>query len=212
MKFILQSLVLVSSFCLVFMWERTNLSNYSIQALSILIIAYILLTAIRHRKNPQANFGGMTDIFILNTAIFLLIFLTNDIISPLFFLLYFLGFGITFIFEPVTVFVYTLGAIAIFLPVVLKNGAMDSYLKLGSLLLITPLAFFFGQTYKDRDKELTQMEALEERSKNAADTIAQEVKEIIVTEKKNLQGKNLEKLNEILEETEDLREETKESL
>lgn len=207
MKTLLHILVLILSFGLIFTWEQTGLSDYTVQGLGVLIICYILITAIRRKRNPQANWGGSADIFILNTAIFLLIDITNTISSPLFFLLYFLGFGITFIFEPVTVFVFAIGTIVIFLPEVLKNGSLESYIKLGSLLLISPLAFFFGQEYKARDEEQAEIEALEERSKDAADTIAENVEEVLENEKATLKPKDVEKMNEILEEAEDLREE-----
>lgn len=210
MKFVFQSLTLLASFVLIFAWEQTGLSDFTVQALAGLIVVYILITFIRRKRHPHEAFGGPLDIFILNTAIFLLIYLTNDIISPLFFLLYFLGFGITFIFEPATVFVFAVCTVVIFLPEAMKNTSLESFIKLGSLLLISPLAFFFGQEYKDQDKEVAKREALQERSKEAADTIAHDVKEVIVSEDKNLKPKDVEKLNDILEETEDLREETKE--
>lgn len=210
MKLIWQSLTMILSFTVIFLWKQTSLSGYSIQALAALIIIYILIHIIRKKHQKNEQFGGTLDIFILNTAIFLLIYLTNDIISPLFFLLYFLGFGITFIFEPAVIFVFTLGTIVVFLPETLKNGSLESFIKLGSLVLISPLAFFFGQEYKEQDKEQEKQEALQERSKEAADTIAEDVQEVINDESDKLRQKDIEKLNDILEQTEDLREETRE--
>ena len=163
----------------------------------------------RKRHHQNANFSGASDIFILNTCILLLTGLTGNIYSPLFFLLYFLGFGITFIFDPATVFIFALGTIAVFLPEALKNGAIESYIRLGSILLISPLAFFFGQEYKDRDRQQSEIEAMEERASDAANTIASDVEEVIRTEKDILKPEEVEKLNEILEETEELREEIK---
>jgi hypothetical protein len=210
MKLILQSLTLFTSFIVIFILEQTGLSSFIVQVLAGLIIAYILITFSRRKKHPHETFGGSLDIFILNTAIFLLIYLTNAIISPLFFLLYFLGFGITFIFEPATVFIFAICTIFIFLPQTLKNGSLESFIKLGSLLLISPLAFFFGQEYKDQDKEIAKRESLQERTQEAANNISQNVHEVINEEKKNLKQKDMEKLNNILEETDDLREEIKE--
>jgi predicted transcriptional regulator len=51
---------------------------------------------------------------------------------------------------------------------------------------------------------------LEERSEDAGKTIARDVEEVLQHEKENLKAEDVEKLNEILEETEDLRSETKE--
>lgn len=211
MKFLLHSLVLLCSFGVIFIWEQTFLNEYVIQGLAGLIVVYIILSFIRRRQKKDAFAGGIPDIFILNTVIFLLIYATGQMTSWFFFLLYFLGFGITFIFEPETVFVYALLTIAMFVPEVLKNGgSLGTYIQLGSFLFIAPLPYFFGKEYRDREKEEQEIEELTERSEEAADTISQDVEEVIKNEKKNLKEEDVEKLNEILEETEDLRSESKE--
>lgn len=210
MKIISHAITLLVSFVLVYIWEQTFLADYTIQVLGLFVVIYILLTVIRRKKHPNANFGGTADIFILNTTIFLLISLTGAIYSPLFFLLYFLGFGITFIFEPATVFLFTIGAALLFLPQAMKNNSIESYIRLGSLVLISPLAFFFGQEYKDRDKEEEEIEEIAERSSDAGESIAKDVGAVLQEEKEKLKPKTVEKLNDILEQTEDLRSETKE--
>lgn len=209
MKLLIHGLVLFLSFGLVFVWEQTGLDIYTIQAVAFLVAIYLVISFIRRKKIKEGNFGGISDIFILNSAIFLLIYSTGNIYSPLYFLLYFLGFGITFIFEPATVFLFTIGAVLIFLPEALKNGSIESYVKLGSLLLISPLAFFFGQEYRDRDKQEEALEEITEREKDAADTISRDVEEVLKKEKGNLKSDEVEKLDEILEEADDLREESK---
>ncbi len=212
MKLLLHSGILILSFLIIYLWDLSPASDFTVQALAALVVTYILITFIRRKKNPKTtNFGGNIDIFILNTAIFLLVSATGDIYSPLFFLLYFLGFGITFIFEPATVFVYVIGAILVLLPEAMKNGSMESFLRIGSIVLISPLAFFFGQNYKDRDEEEEDIEAMTERTKDSADTIAQDVETVLKNEKAELKPEDIAKLNEILEETEELREEAKET-
>jgi hypothetical protein len=119
-----------------------------------------------------------------------------------------LGFGIAFVFEPSVTFVFVLGAILIFMPEVLKVDFVNGFLKVGSLLLISPLAYFFGKEYRKTDKQETQIEALEERTEDAADTISEDIAEVLKDEKANLKGEDIDKLNEILEETEDLRAES----
>lgn len=209
MKLLTHGLILLLSFGIVFIWEQTGLDLYTIQAVAVLVVVYLLLSFIRRKKFKDGNFGGVADIFILNTAIFLLIYTTGNIYSPLYFLLYFLGFGITFIFEPPMVFLFTIGAVLIFLPEALKNGSVESYIKLGSLLLISPLAFFFGQEYRERDKQEEALTQLTEREKDAADTIAKDVEGVLKEEKGALKTDAVEKLDEILEESEDLRQESK---
>jgi len=85
----------------------------------------------------------------------------------------------------------------------------QSLLKLGSLALISPLAYFFGREYKARDIASEKVNALKERTKEAADNISEDIDEVLGDEKANLRQKDVEKLNEVLEETEDLREESR---
>jgi hypothetical protein len=209
MKFLLQALVLVLSFVFVFVWKETPLANYTVALSGALILVYILLSARKKGKGFLDMGGeGPWGIFFLNTVILLLVFSTGGIDSILFFLLYFLGFGIAFVFEPAVTFVFVLGVILVFIPDAIKGDLLVTSLKLGSLLLISPLAFFFGNEYRRNDKQDEQIEALEERTKEAADTISEDIEEVIKDEQKSLKSEDMEKLNEILEETEDLRAES----
>jgi hypothetical protein len=148
-------------------------------------------------------------IFLLNSLIFLLIFTTGALNSPLFFILYFLAFGIAFVFEPIVVFVFIIGTLLIFVPDFLQQDFTANFLKLGSVALISPLAYFFGREYQKSDAQDEQMNAIKERSREAADTISEDVEDILKTEKETLKPQDMEKLNEILEEADDLRLETK---
>ncbi len=210
MKFFLQILVLILSFSLVFGWENSPFSGFTIQILAVLVVIYLLIAA-RKRGQGFLTMGGEGPwgIFILNTIILLLVFATGSINSTLFFLLYFLGFGIAFVFEPVAIFVFIVGAVLIFLPDALKGDTFGNFIKVGSLVLISPLAYFFGREYRKSDNQEGDIEALEERTKEAADTISEDIEEVVKNEKQNLKEEDMEKLNEILEETEDLREESK---
>lgn len=211
MKMVWHWILIILAFAIVFVWTETSLSDYTLQALAVLVIVYILISVIRKKRNPQSSqFGSSSDIFILIISILLLVNYTGNLYSPLFFLLYFLGFGITFIFEPIAVFVFALGAITVFLPQAFKNGSIESFLRIGSIILIAPLAFFFGQQYKDRDKEEEQMEQMRERSKEAGETIEKDVEEVLENEK-NLKPEDKDKLDEVVNEAEDLREEAEET-
>ncbi len=210
MKLLLQTVVLTLSFATVFVWHNLSLANYTVPLLGGLIAIYLLLSLRKGGKGLLSMGGeGPWGIFILNTVIFLVIFSTGLLNSPLLFLLYFLAFGIAFAFEPVSVFVFVVGAVLIFYPEAIKTDIMFNSLKLGSLLLISPLAFFFGKEYRKSDKKEVKMEALEERTKEAADTIAEDIEKVIEDEKQNLKNEDIDKLNEVLEETEDLRAESK---
>ena len=211
MQLIIQAFVLILSFVLVYVWEQTSLADYTIQTLALLVLVYLLIS-LRKRGKGFLTMGGdgPWGIFILNSIILLLIFGTGSISSPVFFLLYFLGFGIAFVFDPPAILVFILGTLLIFLPDTLKGDVTGNILRMGSLLLISPLAYFFGREYRKSDRQENDIEALQERTKEAANTISQDLEEVIKEEKDNLKEKDIEKLNEILEETEDLRLESKE--
>ncbi|MBI3092903.1 MAG: hypothetical protein HYZ02_01555 [Candidatus Levybacteria bacterium] len=202
MLFLRQSLLLLLSFVFVFVWQKTPLSDYTIQALGFLIFLFLLLSA-RRKEFNLANVISKRDflsIFTLNTLILLFIFSTGGLSSPLFFLLYFLGFGIAFVFEPATVFIFILGAILVFLAEALTGDIMGNFLRLGSLALISPLAFFFGREYRKGEKQAEQIE-------KTSQAIKKDVAGVLENEKQAIKSEDVEKLNDILEETEKLKKE-----
>lgn len=205
MKFIWQSFILILSFLLVFIWQQTELSQYTIQTLGFLIFLYLIIY-IRGKKLSFAN--DRLSVFILQSAILLIIFATGGLSSMFFFLLYFLCFGIGLVFEPAAVFVFTLSAIAIFLPDISKDDTTANVIKIASLVLISPLGFFFGREYQKVEENDERIETMENTSKQAADAIARDVEDVLDREKNVLKEEDVEKLNDILEETEVLREET----
>lgn len=208
MEFVLQALILILSFTIAFVWHQTPLSAFTVPLVGAMITLYILLSARKKGKGFLTMGGeGPWGIFFLNTVILLLIFSTGSIDSVLFFLLYFLMFGIAFVFEPTLIFVFVLGVIMIFAPDAIKGDLLTNGLKLGSLLLISPLAYFFGRQFRQTDKQDETIEAMEERAKEAADAISEDIEEVIKDEKANLKSEDVDKLNEVLEETEDLRQE-----
>ncbi len=209
MKLVYHSLLLIGAFFIIFVWSQTILTAYTVQFLAFLIILYFLTSFIRRRFNKNApQFGADSDIIILTICIFLTITVTGNIYSPIFFLLYFLGFGITFIFQPATVIVFVIGTVAVFLPEALKNGSLESFLRLASIGLIAPLAFFFGEGYREKEVEDEALEEMQERDEDSANTIAKDVSDLL-KDTKDLKSDEVDKLNEILEETESLREEGK---
>lgn len=211
MKLIFQNLVLIISFVLIFVWQKANLYDYTVPFLGALIALYLIVSVTRKNSKGFLSSGkeGSFGIFVLNTLIFLLIFSTDSINSPLFFLIYFLAFSIAFVFEPMVIVVFILGAVLIFLPDALRSNVTFNLIKLGSILLISPLAYFFSLEYRKNQAQQEEVEALKERTKDAADTISKDLEDVIKDEKENLKQKDMDKLNDVLEQTEDLREESK---
>ena len=150
----------------------------------------------RKKKKPEGAWSEIGGVFIINTLILILIFSTGGIHSTLFFLLYFLVFGISFIFEPAIVFLFAIGIVLIFLQQALKDDVMGNFIRLVSIFIISPIAFFFGKGYAKHNEQENRIEKIEEN-----------LEEVIEDEKQNLKEKSVSKLNEALRETETLREE-----
>lgn len=78
-------------------------------------------------------------------------------------------------------------------------------IMLGSLVLISPLAFFFGREYRQEEIEEQKVVNLEKKAEEISKEITQNVDEIVKEDKKSLRFDTLKKLKQIEEETEDLR-------
>lgn len=202
MQFLAQALTFIFSFLFIFGWQNSFLANYTIQIFGFFIFLFLLVFSRKKEFNlaDTVSKRNLLMVFTLNTVIFLLIFSTGGLSSSLFFLLYFLGFGIAFVFEPVTVFIFALGATLIFLAEALTGDVLANFLQLGSLFLISPLAFFFGREFRKEEK-------IERETQETADKITKDVGQVLESEKQTLKTEDVEKLNDILEETEKLRKE-----
>lgn len=85
----------------------------------------------------------------------------------------------------------------------------ENVLKLISLVIVSPIAYFFGAQYSKNEEQADEILKMQDRAEEAADKISEDVDEVLRNEE-NLPSKDVEKLNEILEEANDLREERNE--
>lgn len=214
MRIFVQSLLLIVSFSLAYLWEQTPLGDYTWYAVAVLIAFFLILSFRKKQFNPTdaISADNPLGIFALTTIILFMIFSTNGLGSPLFFLLYFLSFGIALVFEPITILVFILGIILVFMPDMLQNDLMGNVIRIGSVLLISPLAFFFGKEFRRDEAQQEELEAMSERSAAAGETISNEIGQVLENEKTTLKAEDVEKLNEILEQADDLRQESKNSI
>src|SRR5579859_320049 len=204
MRYLTNFLILICSFLSILL-EEHYLSDYRTQIIGLLILSYFAITFLRrkYQKNTALSvegFSSQSDIFIISTIILLLIIQTGSLYSPVFFLVYFLCFGITFVFEPISVFVFALGVLIIFFPQALTNHALENFIKIGSIFLIAPLAFFFGKEYKER----VRLSQKVEKTKEEAANISNEIEKVIENEK-NLKQDTKEKLSDALSRTKKLK-------
>jgi hypothetical protein len=118
--------------------NQPGLSYYTLQLVSLIVLIWLAIRFLGKElpRLPQSL------IFLL--IVCLLVFSTGDIASPLFFLIYFLLFGFSFLLSPSASLFLSLVLALVFFP--FSNSAKD-WLTLSSLLLIAPLSYFFGQEY-----------------------------------------------------------------
>ncbi|MBI4097832.1 MAG: hypothetical protein HY426_02225, partial [Candidatus Levybacteria bacterium] len=150
MKFYKDSLILVASFLIVFIWQNSQFSAYSVPFIGFLVFMFLLIS-IKNKRN--LNLGGPQNFFILNTILLLFIFSTGGISSNLFFLVYFLLFAGAFIMDPRSVFIFPLAMAIIFWPQIFENDTGANIIKIVSLGILSPLAYFFGIQFNKNDKK-----------------------------------------------------------
>lgn len=202
MKLLKQSLVIVLSIASVYAIVHTQLSSYIAQILGLLIIASVIYIVGKKRAKREEELfvGSYIEFFTINVGILLIIFLSEGFHSNLFFLVYFLLFGMTFMFEPPTVFVFMLGLIILFIEQALGGDVFSNLIRLGSLILLTPIAYFFGREFKRREK-------LEEEIEDKADQIIDKAEKILEKESEKMDEEDVEAIDEIASNAKDLKDE-----
>jgi len=157
------------------------------------------------KKEEDLFIGSHFEMFIITIIILLTIFLTSGIASPIFFLLYFLVFGISFMFEPAVIFVMLACVLLLFGQEALTGDIYSNMLKMGSLILLSPLAFFFGNEYKRREK----IEKIEEQIAAEAKKIEKQADSLIKDESETLDEAGIKTVEKIRKTAHNIKEEIK---
>ena len=126
-----------------FLFSLTPYTHFTPQLLALLTIVFILF------KNLRSNIY-----YLISIVVNLLVFTTNGLNSPLFFLIYFLLFTIAFQNPPSLTLTYSLVLI------VLLSQSLNSpisLIPLISLAFISPLTWFIGHQYLDNLKLNTSL-------------------------------------------------------
>ncbi len=199
MKLFYQSLVIILSSATVATIVYTPVAPYIpvfLAFIGMVILSYALFK--KRRKKGQEIFSGSNkEIYIILVGSLLIVFFTGGIKSVVFFLVYFLLFGITFTFQPSMILLFLACLVVIFLPEALQDDVFGNMIKLSSLLLLAPIAFFFGREYRKREK-------LQGKIQEKTETIIHDAENIISTKDKN---EKLKKVEEIITEAKELQKE-----
>jgi len=183
---------LLSAILLTFVWTANPiLSGFTLQLVAILIILYFL-NRFWQKERFQATLA--IDGLIFTIVSLLLVAETGGLDSPLFFILYILLFGLALLYEPLITLLFSLTLAFFFYPQI-ENLA--NLIQIIGLLLIMPMALFFGRQYLKLLEEEQKIKILETK-KQALE------KEVSLQERNTLLWLNLnfkDNLSKILDTT-----------
>jgi len=138
-KLVSQNSVLILALSLAYFFN-------SLQLTALVVLLYLLSQFLLKQSTVMAKNKTYFDFFCLTLIVFCLIFATGGLSSPVFFLSYFLLFGIVLLFEPSAAL--ALATIAsVFLLLHPRGELLPELLQIASLFLISPLALIFGSQY-----------------------------------------------------------------
>ncbi len=149
-RFIFHTILLFAAVFGVLIWLLSPLEPYTLQLTGLLTLLYIGTHSLRRHYPKLFHRSSVTlDLTILTSMILLLVTETGALTSPLFFLLYFLLFATSMLYEIEATLVLTGALILYFLFLPGTNLSDLMHLsQLGALIMITPLALFTGHQYE----------------------------------------------------------------
>jgi hypothetical protein len=143
---IVSPILAVVAVVVAFLISISPLSAYGLQIAALLIIVYVAVSFLIRKKILSSNIRVTLDILIFSMSISLLVFTTGGFSSPVFFLSYFLLFGVALFSSPITATAIT-ATFALLFIVAPKADVWIDLLQIGSLLAIAPLSVIFGRQY-----------------------------------------------------------------
>ena len=131
---------------LAFVISVSPLSSYGLQITALMIVIYIGTSFLIRKGALPGSIKVTMDVIIFSLSVSLLLFTTGGFNSPVFFLSYFLLFGVSLFSSPITATAITI-TFALLFVVSPKQDFWIDLLQIGSLLAIAPLSVLFGKQY-----------------------------------------------------------------
>jgi hypothetical protein len=145
MQFI-SPILAVITVTLAFVISVSPLSGYGLQIVALMIVIYIGTSFLIRKRILSTDLKVTLDVIVFSLSVSLLLFTTGGFNSPVFFLSYFLLFGVSLFASPVTATAITVTFALLFI-VTPKQDFWIDLLQMGSLLAIAPLSIIFGKQY-----------------------------------------------------------------
>lgn len=170
-KTLVHSGLVAGALGLSYLIAKTPLSEFSLQISGILVAVYMAVSLLVRKRFLNPSSRVPFDIFVFSFAVSLLLFSTGGFTSPVFFLTYFLLFGIALISAPITSVVAAL-VFAILFILTPKTDFWTEVLQIVSLLAIAPVSLAFGKQYLQILKNEQKIKLL----KNVGQDFIEEIK------------------------------------
>src|SRR3989338_1339351 len=156
--FSLHTFFLFLSLSLTYLWTKNpSISPFNLQATGLLILFYFVTKFVTGKAKGAQN---TLDAIIFTTITFLIVTTTGGVHSPVFFLLYFLLFALSLLFEPIQSIILSLLLIALFGYDLSNNFDNLALINLITLFLTTPIAMIFGKKYLQTLEDLGRIKQL----------------------------------------------------
>ncbi len=155
---IVQSIILIVTVSLAFLFPKTDLGNYAVQIAATLFI----LLFISRRFLLENSVSKLLESVVFTFVILLIVNTTGQTASPFFFLVYFLLFSLVLLLEPIISITMTFTLIIFFLLSLPPGQSFEKFLPVLSLAFLTPFALFLGQGYLQNKILTTKNENLQE--------------------------------------------------
>lgn len=177
-KIIIYNIVLLISVTGAFLLGQTSLfTSNSLQIFAFAVILYILNQFFSTKIDFLKSNKMLLDFSILSVAIILFIAMTGYLSSPLFFLMYFLVFGVSLLLHPSAALTIAFTSSVLFLATP-KKDLVAELMQLSSLFLITPLALLFGSQYIKLQQAKDKTSLLEKDEKQLAKEVVSQEKQV----------------------------------
>ncbi len=203
-----QLLSLIIPYLALVVITTTPISEFHVPILGLVTFFYLLFSFISRKKTHSDNqTQNLTTSAIILFLVLSVISLTGGTASLFFFLLYFMAFLIAFTAPPEAVFVFAATTVLFYL--FLEGRTVESFslsLHLMSVVLLSPLAYFFGKEFQEQAKQKVEHDRNEQKKESATTNISNDVIEVLKDNRATLSDESVEKLNDILEEAEEIRE------
>lgn len=203
MKLVNASLVFIAIFIFLGIWKYATLDAALVPTLGALMAVYLVISLKNRHASIDKKDAGLVNsiipIFLLIVVVGILVISNGGLLSPLFFLFTFICFAITFVLPPQSVFVFTAGIVLLFLPDGASEDMMANIVHFGSLILLTPIAYFFGRELQARARKNAADQETADRIRREAATV--------LRDNQNMSEDNKVQLADIIHETDTLRKE-----